>query len=197
MIGINRNVFRTVLLPILFGFGSVTIGGTEANLLLDDFSSPGESAIGTRWEGFTDRVMGGMSDMQAGYARDGDASVLRMTGSVSLENNGGFIQVRMPLASRGTLDASGYSGVSLEVRAAPGDYYLHIRTRSTRLPWQYFEARIEAGQEWSTVNIPFASFDAQSTLSHMNTAQLRSIAIVGGKAEFDADISVRRIEFYR
>ncbi|HMB37435.1 MAG TPA: CIA30 family protein, partial [Wenzhouxiangellaceae bacterium] len=68
-------------------------------LLLDDFSrSDGVSAIGTRWQDFSDRVMGGLSDMQAGIVETERGSVLRMSGQVRLENNGGFIQVRLPLA---------------------------------------------------------------------------------------------------
>ena len=71
-------------------------GTMNDNLLLDDFS--GElSAVGTRWEGFTDQVMGGVSEMSARIQSDGADNFLHLSGTVSLENNGGFIQVRLRL----------------------------------------------------------------------------------------------------
>ncbi|HRP88362.1 MAG TPA: CIA30 family protein, partial [Gammaproteobacteria bacterium] len=81
-------------------------------LLLDDFHrDDGIAVLGTRWEGFTDRVMGGRSDMQVGY-RDTDVGrVLQMRGQVRLENRGGFIQARLPLATGGgSIDASEWQG---------------------------------------------------------------------------------------
>ena len=47
--------------------GGVLMGDPQESydLLLDDFSdTAGVSAVGTRWEGFTDQVMGGVSQMQ-------------------------------------------------------------------------------------------------------------------------------------
>lgn len=71
---------------------------SDAVLILDDFTSQsGTSTYGTAWQGFTDRVMGGRSDMRAGISRESGDSFLRMAGVVSLENNGGFIQARLPL----------------------------------------------------------------------------------------------------
>ena len=70
---------------------------SDAVLILDDFTSQsGTSTYGTAWQGFTDRVMGGRSDMRAGISRESGDSFLRMAGVVSLENNGGFIQARLP-----------------------------------------------------------------------------------------------------
>ena len=98
--------------------------------LLDDFDrGDGVSAIGTRWQGFTDRVMGGLSDMQAEVVETDQGKALRMTGRVRLENNGGFIQVRLPLAGdRETFDASSYTGIETTLRGRPGAWFLHLRT---------------------------------------------------------------------
>lgn len=173
------------------------MGAAERIMLVDDFSRAGVSALGTEWQGFTDRVMGGVSTMNAGYEQDGDDRVLRMTGEVSLENNGGFVQVRLPLADRGTFDASGFTGIAVEVRGAPGHYYLHLRTATTRLPWQYYAAPLEAGSDWQRLEIPFAAFSGESTRRELDPARLATLAVVGGNHEFSADISVRRIELYR
>lgn len=72
---------------------------------------------GTQWSGFTDRVMGGRSD--GNLAREcykgREANVLR--GHVSLENNGGFIQMATNLhqAESDAVDASPYDGIELDV----------------------------------------------------------------------------------
>ena len=165
-------------------------------LLLDDFRrDDGVSALGTRWEGFTDRVMGGRSDMQAGY-RDTDAGpALRLSGQVRLENRGGFIQVRLPLADGGgSFDASAWQGIRITVRGAPGPYYLHLRTRQTWQPWQYFRAPIEVGPEWREQFVPFTAFEGRATRRSLDPATLRSIAVVAYGEAFEAEIEVARLE---
>ena len=47
-----------------------------------------------KWEFISDQVMGGVSDGKVEYFKEDDKSYARMTGIVSLENNGGFIQIR-------------------------------------------------------------------------------------------------------
>jgi hypothetical protein len=185
-----------LLLPLLMSVGGGHAVADGHPLTLDGFA--GElSTVGTRWEGFTDRVMGGISTMRAGYVEEGDARFLRMTGQVSTENNGGFIQVRLPLATRGSFDASGFAGIAVEVRGGPGSYYLHVRTRGTRLPWQYYEAAVEPSADWARVEIPFDAFEPESISWPLDRANLVSVALVGGKDEFNADVSLRLIELYR
>lgn len=178
-----------VLLLIVAGVA----GAAEPELLVDDFSEPGLSALGTRWEGFTDRVMGGRSTMEAGYRRTPDGTVLAMAGSVSLENNGGFIQVRLPLTGSGTFDASDYAGIAVVARGRPGSYRIHLRTRQTRLPWQLYSAPLEVTDEWRTIVVPFAAFEPDSVRRDLDRSLLTSLAIVAYGQEFDAEIELRRI----
>jgi hypothetical protein len=165
------------------------------SLLVDDFALPGESSLGTRWQAFTDGVMGGQSRMDAGFVLDGDTTVLRMTGSVSLANNGGFIQVRLPLTERGFFDASAYSAIAVETRGRPGMYYIHIRSQQTRLPWQHFKAPVPLDDTWQRTVVPFSSFLPDSVRGPLDASRLTSVGIVAGGAAFDGDISIRRIEF--
>jgi len=164
-------------------------------LLLDDFSrSEGRSAIGTRWQGFTDRVMGGLSDMQAGTVETEQGTALRMSGSVRLENNGGFIQVRLPLSETGgTLDASRYDSVEVTARGRPGAYYLHLRTPDSSRPWQYYRAPLEVSGEWSRITIDFDDFEGKSISGRPDFSRLRSIAVVAYGEAFDAEIEVARL----
>lgn len=181
---------------LLFAAAGLLAATPAAALTIEDFSTPGTSRLGTSWEGFTDRVMGGRSTIDAGFVRDGDATALRMSGTVSLENNGGFVQVRLPLARSGGLDASGYRGVAVVARGVPGSYYLHVRTGATRLPWQYYAAPIPVTREWTRHEIPFSEFNGESIVRGINLQDLRSLAIVAAKDEFQADIQVSLIELY-
>jgi hypothetical protein len=170
---------------------------SRAALLLDDFrGEDGRAALGTRWEGFTDRVMGGRSDLTVGY-RDSDAGrVLHMQGQVRLENRGGFIQARLPLdPGGGSVDASAWQGVRIKVRGAPGPYYLHLRSRQNWQPWQYFRAPIEVGPEWREQFIPFTAFEGRATWRRLDVRALKSVGVVAYGEAFAAEIEVARLEF--
>jgi hypothetical protein len=56
------------------------------------------SRLGTPWEGFTDQVMGGDSRLESALVPGEQGRALRLSGQVSLKNNGGFIQMRLPFA---------------------------------------------------------------------------------------------------
>lgn len=169
-------------------------------LLLDDFSDGnGVSAIGTEWQGFTDRVMGGRSDMDVRLLKEDDTFFLRMQGSVSLENNGGFIQVRLMLGEgRGSFDASEFNGIRIKYRTTPeGSYYLHMRTGQNRFPWAHFAAPLPNSPEWGEARIPWSAFEGQLTpFSTPRLNKATSIAVVGAKEEFSARIDVREISLY-
>jgi hypothetical protein len=175
------------------------IMNANSSFLIDDFSkAAGVSSIGTQWRMFTDRVMGGISTASSGYEVIEGRRCLRLQGSVSLENNGGFIQVALPLKLNGRFfDASDFMGVRLWVRGNGEDYYLHLRTNQTRLPWQFFEAEFTANRKWEKVEIPFQQFKSENLRDQLNTKKLRRIAIVAIKKEFQADIAVSRLEFYQ
>ncbi len=187
----------------LFVLSSLTVVAQDA-LLLDNFQSgDGQAVFGTRWSGFSDQVMGGISEMNLAYERlDDDRLCLRLQGEVRLENNGGFIQARLPLEkNRERLNATDFSGVRITARAQPGAYYIHLRTSATWLPWQYYGARIpltdQAQNDFQTFEIPFQSFVGESTRRKLNVSRLKSIGIVAYGEAFSADIEVLALSLYR
>lgn len=205
----NRHCWPAALVAALLGVGLAVSGISSANavgenadenmtetLLIDDFSrSDGISALGTRWEGFTDRVMGGRSDMQLDYRQADSGPVLHMRGQVRLENRGGFIQARLPLDPRGgAFDASAWKGIGIMVRGQPGAYYIHLRTRQNWMPWQYFRARIAVGEDWQEQLVLFDDFEGVSTRRGLDVTALKSLAVVAYGEAFEADIEVARIE---
>jgi len=172
---------------------------TTAPLLIDDFArQQPRTALGTQWRGFTDQVMGGISTQQVTRETVAGRRALRLRGDVRLENNGGFVMVRADLdKAGGALDASEYRGVRLTVRGNDETYYVHLRTTSLLFPWQFYAAPFRATGEWQTIELPFSAFVGESTRARFNPRRLTSIAIVGMKKAFQADVAVARIEFYR
>jgi hypothetical protein len=181
------------------GEGRTSSQVPEAAMLIDDFSNPGRmSALGTFWRGFTDQVMGGVSTATAKVETIDGRPALRLSGDVSLKNNGGFIQVALPLTGSGApLDVSAYRGIRLRVRGNNETYHLHLRTTTTVLPWQYYHAAFPAGAKWATVELLFEGFEPAAMKTKLDPSRLTRLAVVASKKEFRADIAVAKIEFFK
>ena len=88
-------------LSLTYLFLSTSLGMGE-NKLIDDFSNESQN----RWQFFTDQVMGGISEGNASLVSDKSGQYVRLEGSVSTANNGGFIQIRTDI-NEGTNEAKG------------------------------------------------------------------------------------------
>ena len=104
-----------------------------AQTLIEDFAMHPE----TRLRFFTDQVMGGVSTGGVAFAQEDGMPFARMTGHVSTANRGGFIQMRLDLASP---PPEGTTCVMLIMRGIAQRYFVHLRTDGTLLPWQYYQA---------------------------------------------------------
>ncbi len=119
--------------------------GQSLNLEFDDGVSG--------WRTVLDGVMGGRS---SGRISQTEPGVLRFTGSLSLENNGGFSQMQTTVPT-GSL--AGADGVQLRVRGDGRTYQFDIRTSDVRLMAGAFSADFETRKnEWVTVRLPFSAF---------------------------------------
>ena len=135
--------------------------------------------------------MGGVSRGQSRYEVLHGFRCLVLTGDVSLENNGGFIQVALSLQRNGRpFDAGDYRGIRLRVRGNDQQYYVHLRTTQSRLPWQYYSAPFQVDSEWRRIDIPFDRFAPQSLGEPLVKTSLIRIAIVGAKKEHKAEVAV-------
>lgn len=160
-------------------------------MMIDRFEDQPEQ----RWRFFSDQVMGGVSTGQAQFLTDAGTSYVQMTGDVSTANNGGFIQIRTELADAAPDDAQ---GVRLVVRGNNQRYFIHLRTRGTMLPWQYYQSGFEAGADWVEVKLPFASFEPSGggLRATPTPDSLKSVGIVAYGRDHAAEIAVRDIRFY-
>lgn len=177
------------------GAGMIADSG---QFLVDDFtSSEKDGSAGIHWEFISDQVMGGVSTGEVEFGQWDDRSCLHMTGSISLENNGGFIQTRLKLNPKGKyFNAKSFTGISLHIKGNGEHYAIHLRTRHTWLPWQFYQATFQTDGTWQEIEIPFDEFEPYSLKKRLDTGKLKSIAIVAIEQEFKADILVDRISFY-
>ena len=82
--------------------------------ILDNLKNPGVTIQGNNWQFFTDGVMGGLSSGQAQIEKIDGIKCYRMTGNVTTENNGGFIQIRTMLIP--LIDAKEFKGIYLKLK---------------------------------------------------------------------------------
>ena len=144
---------------------------------------------------FQIRLWGGVSDGKLEFINMEGNSFARMTGYVSLENNGGFIQFRKEVNGTGHNDSK---GLVVNVRGNNQKYFLHIRTTGTILPWQYYQAPFEVTQDWKKIKIAYDIFERSGIMlsKKVKPKKITSIAIVAFGYEQEVLIDVNNISFY-
>lgn len=168
------------------------------NLLIDDRASGTRQVSDTRaWRCMTDTVMGGVSTGKLEPEIYRHKPCLHMTGAVSLENNGGFVQASLDLADEGYIDASHWRGIEIEVCGNAESYNLHLRTADTRIVWQSYRAGFMAVENWQTLQIPFAAFQPHRIDVPLDCRHLRRLGMVVIGRAMQADLYFARIAFYR
>ena len=167
--------------------------------MIDDLSQPPPRASnGASWELIADRVMGGVSNgtMRREVVRGREA--IHMQGDVSLENNGGFIQIALDLAPDGaSVDASNWSGIEIDVIGNDESYNLHLRTADVRRPWQSYRQSFVARPEWRTLRLRFAEFEPHRIEAPFEPTRLRRLGVVAIGREFHADVAIGGLRFHR
>lgn len=148
-----------------------------------------------RWVFFADTVMGGVSQGSAQFETTDQGPALRLSGSVSTENNGGFIQVRTELAKKAALGAK---GIKITLKGNGDQYFIHLRNGATLVPWHYYGQAFTAPSGWIEVRLPFDSFERSYGIMPrtVNVKSLKSIGIVAYGKDYEADVSVLNMEFY-
>lgn len=154
------------------------------------------SALGTTWRMVADTVMGGVSSGRLQPAVMESRPCLRLTGRVSLDNDGGFLQMSLDLSPAGELDASAWSGVELTVRGNGETYNVHLRNRDTRIVWQSYRATFRADPQWRLVRLPFAEFRPYRIDRPLVLRHLRRLGLVAIGREMEVDLCVARVAFY-
>ena len=130
-----------------------------------------------QWEAIDDRIMGGCSQSRPEYLR---GTGLRFSGTVSLDNNGGFASIR---SSQGCFDLSGYSGLKIRVSGDGRTYKLSLRTALYYDGISYQASFATVAGKSQEITLPFEEFAPThhgitlTTVPAMDPANVKSFGL--------------------
>ena len=105
------------------------------------------------WQVVLDGVMGGLS---SGRLSQPEPGIVRFTGRLRLENNGGFSQARTQI-DRGSL--AGTDGIELRVKGDGRQLNFDIRTANIRMMATGYQTSFDTVDGvWTTIRLPYAAF---------------------------------------
>ena len=179
-----KNILIVPLLLIIF------ISRSNGEIILkDDFTNENE------WTYIADNVMGGISDGGVEFNLVDSNVYALLSGNVSTENNGGFIQFRMKMSKSLPEEAR---GLRLIVRGNTQRYFVHLRTGGTFLPWQYYQLGFDVSKGWAEVLLPFKDFKASGAFlkNTPSPEDLQSVGIVAFGRDHEAEVDVREVSYF-
>jgi hypothetical protein len=167
---------------------------TTAPEVIDDAAG---SDARSDWELIVDGVMGGRSTGTLRREPVAGRPAVHLQGEVSLENNGGFVQMALDLRSDGgVVDAGAWHGLALDVRGNDEIYNLHLRTADVVRPWQSYRRSFRATPVWTTVHLAFTEFTPHRLDAPLDVRRLRRVGVVAIGRAFTADVAVAGLRFY-
>ena len=196
------NTMKKIIPLILLGLVPLTLYAQ------DTLNFPIEPNMAKEWKYQSDQVMGGVSEGNASLMQDGDMFFFRLTGDVSTENNGGFVQYRskvslfnkpemFQLIHKAHKDGAELEGVRLNVQGNGETYHVMIRTYFTWSPSDYYYHTFDTSPNWQQVDLPFDQFKSSKYRQRgLEVDQIRDFAVVAYGRDFKSDVSVSKISFY-
>jgi len=122
---------------------------SQAEVVIEDFKA---DAVSLNWQIVNDSVMGGISTSRMIRISD---EVVRFSGELSLDNNGGFASVR---ATGSMPDLSGTDTISIRVKGDGRRYQFRLRSRTGwRVPDFSADFQTKVG-EWQTYQFLISEF---------------------------------------
>ena len=185
---IKKNIIFKI--TILFFFLIIMNKNLYSELLYKiNFLQPNE------WEFITDKVMGGVSEGSVKFKNYSSGHIAHLTGIVSTENNGGFIQFRKSLQGK-YLNNLKY--IKITAKGNDKYYYLHLRTSGTILPWQFYQVKFKVEKKFQEIILPLSKFKRSSFFLARNISpkNIKSIGIVAYGEDYSADLYVKEISFF-
>lgn len=142
------------------------------------------------WYVVTDQVMGGKSELEAGY----DDGVFSLNGYVTTVNSGGFVR----LAHRPKNIDKDVKGIRFMAKGNSEIYEVHVTMQGLRMPpWAYHSSTFEVTTKWQIFEINFSDFEKKSGISrNLKPSNIRDISFAGYGREFNVDLKIKDISFY-
>ncbi len=146
------------------------------------------------WEFISDQVMGGVSSGKIDLISESSRNFIRLSGNVSTENNGGFIQFRSDF----DFEKKNFKGIRIKAKGFPSKYYIHIRTTFLLLPWQYYSGAFEVSENWQTFEILFNDFEKSNFYqpSNFGSSEIKSIGFVAFGKDFKPQLDIIEVELF-
>tara|TARA_B100000242_G_scaffold294119_1_gene274933 strand:- start:15157 stop:15663 length:507 start_codon:yes stop_codon:yes gene_type:complete len=142
------------------------------------------------WYIVTDQVMGGKSELQAGF----DDGVFSLKGYVTTINNGGFVRLaHMPE----NVDTE-VKGIRFLAKGNNETYEVHVTMQGLRMPpWAYHSSTFDVTTEWQVFEINFSDFKKKSGISpQLNPKNIRDLSFAGYGRDFEVDLKVKEVSLY-
>ena len=176
-------IFKFIFLLLI-----ITPEALGNTIFKDNFKNP------EKWLFITDQVMGGVSSGKVEFININNNLYARMIGNVSTKNNGGFIQVRRKLEK---LNLDGSKFIEIIAKGNNQNYFIHLRTLGTFLPWQYYQISFKVINDFKTFKLPINEFKRSSVFlsKNINPKNITSIGIVAFGRDHYADIYIKEINF--
>ena len=184
-------MIRILRLTILIFFSTIIVENSSAETMFkDNFNDT------SQWRYIADNVMGGISKGSVEFKKIEDSLVAILKGNVTTENNGGFIQIRRDLS-----DVNLENAASIKVVAKGNDqkYFVFIRTKGTKLPWQYYESEFFVNDDFNEFILPIKNFKKSGILmpSKINPKKITSIGLVAFGRDHFAELIIKEIEIIK
>ena len=148
------------------------------------------------WRIVNDGVMGGLSKSSVSI----DSGIIKFSGNVSLENNGGFASLRSAIRD---YNFSEYQGIELKVKGDGKIYSISMKSTA------YFTGRFYTANfttvpdQWKIINIPFESFGLYYYGREINSKpeipldKIKEISLlIGNKQTGNFQIEIKFMKLY-
>jgi len=177
-------------LLITFFFITISNNNFAETMFKDNFQEP------SQWNYVADTVMGGISTGGVEFKDIEDKTIAILTGNVTTENNGGFIQIRRDLRS---INLDSVNSIKLIAKGNNQKYFVFLRTTGTKLPWQYYQSEFTVNENFNEFILPINEFKKSGMLmsSKINPKKITSIGLVAFGRDHSAELSIKEIEFIK
>lgn len=138
---------KAIVFTFLLSAFIYQVKAQEGNMIITDFTESKK----LEWFVINDGVMGGLSESSMTLTNDGKG---KFTGSVSLENNGGFASVRAVVPET---DYSNFEAITIKVRGDGKNYTFRIRT-DRNFDGVTYQASFTAGDNWQEIKFKADDF---------------------------------------
>lgn len=144
----------------------------------------------------TDRVMGGVSRASLAVERVEGRLAWHLSGTVSLDNNGGFVQMSTDVPDA-PADWRAWRALRFTLYGDGGDWFVSLRTPQVRAPWQSWRAPLPAAKGWHTVDVPFDAFEPHRMSASLDWRRVSRMGLIAVGEARTVDLAVASVERVR